>query len=620
MANVIEEAKSGRASCRTCKKAIAKGELRFGEEAPNAFGDTPSMRWHHLACAAEQAARRAQGRARRRTRARCRTAPSSSKAMADAISKGHAKPGGMPYVDKAPTGRARCMQCERGDREGQPARRGRARDRDRRDGHAGRGLPASRRARARTSMPRAATAPSSSRACARTRGWPRPTWPRSIEAVETGAGELDETARELNRNWPDAGGGRANISACAACCSPCCSPADGARARELGRPRSSRHGPPACEGAAERPTRMRTKARAALAVIDGTAWVDDRAARTRGAESRHDSSRGRNARRRRSQRRARRSRAGLQPWRATILERGGHGDRRSAARRRDGSLAGAEHLERAATATTCAGRRARTARRYVVEYLRGAVAEVRALYPDLPDARDRRSLGRARRRAAPATSRTSSGRDVDVGFYFHHAPHRGFEDAGDDLDLEATWALLAAFARTADRDDGVQMIFLDYAVQKRLYDFAKARGTPDDELAFLFQYPARQGRDDRPRPPLAEPHQPLARAVQALCSPRCCRSTAAAREIFGVDVAAKPHRDPPAASASPGSTPRSTRTSPAARTSWLFGRLLGPGQRQARSDRRRAARAASTSPRPPTGRSTKFSGGMRRRLDLAASA
>ena len=34
------------------------------------------------------------------------------------------------------------------------------------------------------------------------------------------------------------------------------------------------------------------------------------------------------------------------------------------------------------------------------------------------------------------------------------------------------------------------MIFLDYAVQKRLYDFAKARGTPDHALAFLFQYPA----------------------------------------------------------------------------------------------------------------------------------
>jgi len=32
--------------------------------------------------------------------------------MQDAIAKGHAKPGGFPYVDRAPTGRARCMVCE----------------------------------------------------------------------------------------------------------------------------------------------------------------------------------------------------------------------------------------------------------------------------------------------------------------------------------------------------------------------------------------------------------------------------------------------------------------------------------------------------------------------------
>ena len=43
MANVIEEAKSGRASCRTCKKTIAKGELRLGVETANQFGNTPSM-------------------------------------------------------------------------------------------------------------------------------------------------------------------------------------------------------------------------------------------------------------------------------------------------------------------------------------------------------------------------------------------------------------------------------------------------------------------------------------------------------------------------------------------------------------------------------------------------
>jgi hypothetical protein len=110
MANVIEEAKSGRASCRTCKKPIAKGELRFGEEAPNAFGDAPSMRWHHLMCAAEKLP------AELKTALETHPDPvpkrdELDKAMAEALSKGRGKPGGFPYADKAPTGRAKCIQC-----------------------------------------------------------------------------------------------------------------------------------------------------------------------------------------------------------------------------------------------------------------------------------------------------------------------------------------------------------------------------------------------------------------------------------------------------------------------------------------------------------------------------
>ena len=51
---MIEVASSGRAGCRGCKQKIAKGELRFGEAAPNRFsdGDEPTMRWYHLRCAA----------------------------------------------------------------------------------------------------------------------------------------------------------------------------------------------------------------------------------------------------------------------------------------------------------------------------------------------------------------------------------------------------------------------------------------------------------------------------------------------------------------------------------------------------------------------------------------
>ncbi len=110
MGNVIEEAKSGRASCRTCKKAIAKGELRFGEEAPNAFGDQPSMRWHHLTCAAEKLP----AELKETLDQYPGTVPNRAeldKLMQDALAKGRAKPGGFPYADKAPTGRARCIQC-----------------------------------------------------------------------------------------------------------------------------------------------------------------------------------------------------------------------------------------------------------------------------------------------------------------------------------------------------------------------------------------------------------------------------------------------------------------------------------------------------------------------------
>ena len=110
MANHIEEAKSGRASCRTCKKTIDKGALRLGIEAANAFGDTPSMQWHHLLCAAgklpaelKEALVAYAGEVPERA--------ALDQAMADAYAKGHAKPGGFPYLDRAPTGRAKCMEC-----------------------------------------------------------------------------------------------------------------------------------------------------------------------------------------------------------------------------------------------------------------------------------------------------------------------------------------------------------------------------------------------------------------------------------------------------------------------------------------------------------------------------
>lgn len=108
MAHVIEAAKSGRAACRKCKEKIGKGELRFGQETENQFGDDPSYRWFHLKCAAEKAPL------------------DLSKALADydgdvpdreqldeliAKNKKKQKPSTFPYAERAPTGRSSCIVC-----------------------------------------------------------------------------------------------------------------------------------------------------------------------------------------------------------------------------------------------------------------------------------------------------------------------------------------------------------------------------------------------------------------------------------------------------------------------------------------------------------------------------
>lgn len=90
-----------------------------------------------------------------------------------------------------------------------------------------------------------------------------------------------------------------------------------------------------------------------------------------------------------------------------------------------------------------------------------------------------------------------SGRDVDVGFYFQKKPKKYPDEfVGHDearLDLAATWALLYAFARTADDKNGVQAIFVDFDVQERLYEWAKDHGVPVRYLDRIFQYPDEGG-------------------------------------------------------------------------------------------------------------------------------
>src|SRR5512145_2962360 len=52
MPHVFEPAPTGRAKCRGCGRAIARGELRFGERLPNPFAEGEMTLWFHPLCAA----------------------------------------------------------------------------------------------------------------------------------------------------------------------------------------------------------------------------------------------------------------------------------------------------------------------------------------------------------------------------------------------------------------------------------------------------------------------------------------------------------------------------------------------------------------------------------------
>jgi Poly(ADP-ribose) polymerase and DNA-Ligase Zn-finger region len=52
MPHIFELAPTGRAKCRGCDHAIARGDLRFGERVPNPFGEGEMTSWFHPMCAA----------------------------------------------------------------------------------------------------------------------------------------------------------------------------------------------------------------------------------------------------------------------------------------------------------------------------------------------------------------------------------------------------------------------------------------------------------------------------------------------------------------------------------------------------------------------------------------
>lgn len=110
----IELSKSGRAACRSCGQAIAKGVFRFGEEMPNPFAEAggASYRWHHMACAAkERPAQLKQALTTFEGDLPERESLLATLATWEDDQRAKNKPTGLPYAERAKNDRSRCRVC-----------------------------------------------------------------------------------------------------------------------------------------------------------------------------------------------------------------------------------------------------------------------------------------------------------------------------------------------------------------------------------------------------------------------------------------------------------------------------------------------------------------------------
>lgn len=114
MNHVIEHAASGRAKCRGCGEKIGKGDLRFGEKEPNAFGEGEMTLWFHLPCAAykrpepflELLGSVEPGEIETDEMSVAQTCRAAAEFGVE-----HRRVPRLDKVDRAPTGRARCRCC-----------------------------------------------------------------------------------------------------------------------------------------------------------------------------------------------------------------------------------------------------------------------------------------------------------------------------------------------------------------------------------------------------------------------------------------------------------------------------------------------------------------------------
>jgi hypothetical protein len=107
--HVIEPAASGRAKCRGCGLAIARGELRFGERIENPFAEGETTIWFHPACAAYK-----RPESLLALLAEERAEPVPERERLEALARASLAQRRLQRIDAAelaPSGQARCRSC-----------------------------------------------------------------------------------------------------------------------------------------------------------------------------------------------------------------------------------------------------------------------------------------------------------------------------------------------------------------------------------------------------------------------------------------------------------------------------------------------------------------------------
>ena len=112
---LIEGARSGRAKCKTCRKAIPKDALRIGIRVEGPFG--VGHMWHHLTCAAKRQFAKVEEAYAMEAWQFAKEVPADIPALGDLkelqeeAEKKRKEAKAIPYAELDPSGRAKCKHC-----------------------------------------------------------------------------------------------------------------------------------------------------------------------------------------------------------------------------------------------------------------------------------------------------------------------------------------------------------------------------------------------------------------------------------------------------------------------------------------------------------------------------